>query len=283
METKLFDLLQKIQNVEPHKYAIESQLIEFKPQIFCHKCKYIMYFKHDDFTYRCMNNRCKTSRNLFFNLGLTFHKISLTSILQILVCFCYDITIHDVLKILNVSEFSIQHYYDIFREKICLLYKKEFDQYKFDIAEIDESLFGKRKYHRGRLIKNQWILGICDAENGGRLYMEKVENRKRETLEPIILHATNEESVIFSDKWAAYDDLENQNRFHLTVNHSENFVDPETEVNTQRIESLWNCCKLWLKSHNYKCHSKLEQYLYEYCYRYNHGKSFSFIWEHIGK
>jgi transposase-like protein len=241
-----------------------------------------MYFKLKDFIYRYINDKCRTSRNLFFSLGIGFHKISLTTILQILACFCDDIIIPDVVKLFQVSETSVQHYYDIFRKKICSLYKREFDQNHFDIAQIDESLFGKRKYNRGRVIEKQWIFGICDAENGGLLFLQKVENRKRETLEPIILQATNEDSVIFSDKWAAYDNLENQNRFHLTVNHSENFVDPETEANTQRIESLWNGCKLWLKKHNYKCHSKLEDYLSEYCYRYNHEKSFSYIWEHIG-
>ena len=42
-----------------------------------------------------------------------------------------------------------------------------------------------------------------------------------------------------SDMWKAYDCLQDKDNAHLTVNHSLNFVDPNTGAYTQKIESTW--------------------------------------------
>ena len=42
-----------------------------------------------------------------------------------------------------------------------------------------------------------------------------------------------------SDMWKAYDCLKDEGYSHLTVNHSLNFVDPDTGAHTQRIENTW--------------------------------------------
>ena len=67
--------------------------------------------------------------------------------------------------------------------------------------------------------------------------------------------------------------------FHLTVNHSTNFVDPMTSAHTQRIESMWAAAKLWRRTHGYKSKDALQEYLHEFCYRYN----FHFIFIYVAK
>lgn len=53
------------------------------------------------------------------------------------------------------------------------------------IVQIEEALIGRRKYQKGRVVQGTWVLGMI-AENGSvRFYV--VPNRKRETLEAIIL------------------------------------------------------------------------------------------------
>ena len=42
-----------------------------------------------------------------------------------------------------------------------------------------------------------------------------------------------------SDLWKAYDCLKHEGYDHLTVNHSLNFVDPDTGAHTQGIENTW--------------------------------------------
>ena len=42
-----------------------------------------------------------------------------------------------------------------------------------------------------------------------------------------------------SDLWKSYDCLQNEGYQHLTVNHSLNFVDPDTGVHMQGTENTW--------------------------------------------
>jgi hypothetical protein len=66
-----------------------------------------------------------------------------------------------------------------------------------------------------------------------------VPNRSRVTLEPITRSTILPGSRIISDKWAAYGFLnDDPDYIYSSVNHSENFVDPNgSSVHTQTIES----------------------------------------------
>ncbi|CAF1057175.1 unnamed protein product [Brachionus calyciflorus] len=65
-----------------------------------------------------------------------------------------------------------------------------------------------------------------------------------ETLLSIIYEKCRQGSTIFSDCWSCYNKISSLKDFkHQTVNHSLNFVDPNTGTCTNKIESLWNACK----------------------------------------
>ena len=51
--------------------------------------------------------------------------------------------------------------------------------------EIDESKFGKRKYHRGKRVDGVWVFGGIERESK-RCFFEIVSDRSAETLIPII-------------------------------------------------------------------------------------------------
>ena len=53
------------------------------------------------------------------------------------------------------------------------------------------------------------------------------------------------------------------------------------KAHTQRIESMWAAAKLWRRIHGYKAKDGLQDYLNEFCYRYNHEKSFDYIWKNL--
>lgn len=75
-------------------------------------------------------------------------------------------------------------------------------------------------------------------------------------------------TTIHSDSWLGYKGISEKGYVHETVNHSVNFVDPETGANTQRIESLWR--PLRLKIVKKMCGTNedlLERYLAEYWWR----------------
>ena len=72
--------------------------------------------------------------------------------------------------------------------------------------------------------------------------MEIVTNRDAATLFPIIQAHIRPGTILWSDKWAAYNRVTRIPGVvgHQTVNHSLHFTDPATGVHTNAIESYWN-------------------------------------------
>ena len=98
------------------------------------------------------------------------------------------------------------------------------------------------KYHRGRYIEGQWIFGgICRETKA--CFLVPVERRDKDTLLPIIRAHILPGTRVMSDMWKVYDCLQDEGYVHLTVNHSLNFVDPDTGAHTQGIENRWWCVK----------------------------------------
>ncbi|KYM95728.1 hypothetical protein ALC62_13634 [Cyphomyrmex costatus] len=107
------------------------------------------------------------------------------------------------------------------------------------IVELDEAKIGKRKYNKGRIIEGQWVFGGIER-NTKNIFILPVPNRSSNTLSSIIQNYVLPGSIIYTDQWRAYRDLENNNNYtHCTVNHSVNFVNPDTGVHTQNIERVW--------------------------------------------
>jgi transposase-like protein len=119
------------------------------------------------------------------------------------------------------------------------------------IVELDESKFGKRKYHRGHRVDGVWILGGIARTAENKSFVCVVKNRISETLLDVISRHVAEGSIVFTDMWKGYDMLEELlNLRHFTVNHSSNFKDPETGVHTNTIEGYWNGMKLRITPRN---------------------------------
>jgi transposase-like protein len=116
-------------------------------------------------------------------------------------------------------------------------------------VEIDESKFGRRKYHRGHPVKGQWVFGGVERESG-ETFLVPVKDRTAETLMAVIRDWIEPGTTVISDGWKAYHDLASQGYTHLTVNHSLHFVDPNTGVHTNTIESTWHHAKVFLGQYN---------------------------------
>ncbi len=104
-------------------------------------------------------------------------------------------------------------------------------------------------------------------------YMEIVAHRDAGTLLPIIGNHIAQGTEIWSDQWAAYNNissLPNVSR-HQTVNHSVNFIDPVTGVHTNHIESYWNRVKTKFKRMKGCSKQMLDGYLDEFMWRERYG------------
>ena len=132
-------------------------------------------------------------------------------------------------------------------------------------VEIDESKFGKRKNNRGCIVDGQWIFrGICHETK--EMFLVIVPKHDKDTLIPIIKSRIREGTTIISDGWSSYRTLKNEGFTHLVVNHSQNFVDPNTGAHTQNIENLWWQIKRQLPT-TYSRHDQLYLHLSEYMWR----------------
>lgn len=119
------------------------------------------------------------------------------------------------------------------------------------VVNVDETMVSfKAKSHRGRSAGEQiWALVIVDTSyKPSKGFCCVVENRKAETLLPIIRSVVRPGSIIHTDQWAAYNELGRNNDYtHHTVCHKLNFVEPITGVHTQHVESFNNKIKRSIK------------------------------------
>ena len=110
-------------------------------------------------------------------------------------------------------------------------------------VEIDESKFGKRKYHKGHRVEGKWVFGGRETYDKSKIFMIAVENRKADTLLPIIQKWIAPGSIIHSDCWKSYNKLSKLGYTHVAVNHSKEFVNKENAACTNRIECEWRHAK----------------------------------------
>ena len=154
---------------------------------------------------------------------------------------------------LGISHTTIVDWYNISRE-VCISILEKFSQQIHvggpgKVVEIDESKFGKRKYHEGRRVDGVWVFGRIERETKN-CFFKCFHDRTANTLISIIKEHILPGTTIYSDCWKAYNSLNSECFSHLTVNHSVNFVDPETGTHTNTIESTWRALKKSLPQNN---------------------------------
>ncbi|KAG0436766.1 hypothetical protein DMUE_4066 [Dictyocoela muelleri] len=113
------------------------------------------------------------------------------------------------------------------------------------IVEIDESKFGKRKYHEGHRVEGVWVLGKVERFGDRRIILVNIENRNSETLTELIGKYIKPWSIIYSDCLRGYANI---SKFftHLTVNHSLRFINKKNNVHTNTIEGNWSSLKKYI-------------------------------------
>ncbi|KFD59231.1 hypothetical protein M514_28590 [Trichuris suis] len=70
-------------------------------------------------------------------------------------------------------------------------------------VELDESLFSRSKYNRGKKYPQQWVFrGTC--RETGEASVVPVENRSSRTLLPIMQRHVSAGAMVITDEWRAY-------------------------------------------------------------------------------
>ena len=134
--------------------------------------------------------------------------------------------------------------------------------------EIDETVIVRRKFNRGRVLKQLWLFGGIVRLNKRRFVVAlngpTDDKRNSVTLFPLIEKYIKLDSIIYNNAWPVYKSISSLGlRYkHFVINHSENSVTSE-EIHTQTIERFWRHLKEWIKQSSMK-----SKYMLQYLARY---------------
>ncbi|GFU17231.1 DDE_Tnp_IS1595 domain-containing protein [Trichonephila clavipes] len=127
------------------------------------------------------------------------------------------------------------------------------------IVELDENMFGKRKYNRGKRVNGTWVFGGIE-KSSNKCSFHVVQDRSKDILLHSIKSNIKEGTTVISDC------LEDEGFLPLSVNHSMHFKDPETGAQTNSIEGSWNAIKKSLHRIR-RCKNQFDSCHAEYMWR----------------
>ena len=171
----------------------------------------------DGCEWRCSKRGCNGMASIRQNSWFSGSKLSIEKILALTYAWAHKFTasqaVHETsLDDETTSTETVVDWYNYCRE-VCA--DRIMNHHAGPIGgtgrtvEIDESKFGKMKYHRGRPIEGKWVFGgICRETKA--CFLVPVERRDRDTLLPIIRAHILPGTRVMSDLWKAYACLKNE-------------------------------------------------------------------------
>ena len=239
----------------------------------------------DGFRWRCHKKACRTQLSIRDGSFFSKSRLPLRALVEILYIWARgESTVIKCKTDIGISDPTITDWKNFIRD-VCNEMVVVRDPCTIGgvghTVEIDESLLSKNKYHVGRMYPQVWIFGGIDTTTKD-VFIVPVLRRNADLLIPIIQRHILPGTTVISDLWSGYRRLNEFGYTHLTVNHSQNFVDPQTGANTNAIESLWSKVKYRNKKECGTSRKLLVTYLSEYKWRRKFGAdAFANIVRHI--
>lgn len=265
---------------------------DFLPrEMNCFSCNVIMniIITENKCKFRCF--KCRNEKSLLLNTIYYKSNLKIYYAVDLIYWWAFDMNVKNAKNEINTTcSNTVCKWYSKLRLLSFCVMKNETRKKiggRGKIVQIDESLFSKRKYNVGREVRKIWIVGGIQYDTNEVFFVETFY-RSSTHLNQIILENVELGTIIYTDKWKGYNDLNDLGYFHYTVNHKTNFVDPTSGVNTQKIEGYWSVVKRWLKKKNITNKSDLFFYFSEFCFKrkYNdnifetimkHARNFKFL------
>lgn len=112
------------------------------------------------------------------------------------------------------------------------------------------------------------MFGIVGRQSG-QIRLKVLDNSTRPELEPQVLQATQNGTLVNTDEWSSYDHLSEKNRGHATVCHTpaqrqwarDDDGDGIREVHNNTMEGIWTGLRNLLRSFRGVHKKYLEQYV----------------------
>lgn len=157
--------------------------------------------------WRCM----KCSKEISLKGGTSFEDSKLPFGQGLLLIYCsvhrftYEEAMHEArMGDMTLSPSTIANWYEIYRDTCVDWAERWVNLGKLggegSVVEIDESLIGHRKNHRGRIVSGTWILGIVDVHTGDlRIEIFPGNRRDSRTLLELITKHVNPKTTVMTD------------------------------------------------------------------------------------
>jgi transposase-like protein len=287
-QTMLYlDLIEATEtHVEAISWARSRRLIHSALQCAC--CHIPMMLKKFDDApdfeaFRCP--KCHIRRSIRTGSAFARSKIPLRKILLLIYLWIKDGTVRDISREMEISGKTTLQCFSNLR-RLVVEHTSQAERASIIggpgmIVELDESIVSKRKYNRGRLVREQWVFGGIQRSTSVMkpFFMELVPNRRETTLLEIIGRRVAAGTTIMTDGWRSYRNLSRYNGYnHCVVNHSVNLVDrADRNVHTQNVENQWMHLKAWLKKKGSNLGPNISEYLFEYWFKRKNNDAFDAI------
>ena len=116
-------------------------------------------------------------------------------------------------------------------------------------------------------MEGAWVIGGIERTEERKFFVRVVEKRDAETIVDVLSEHVLPGSIVHTDCWRGYLHIDTDIEVvHRTVNHSKNFVDPDTGVHTNTIEGKWAGLKRRITLRG-RVKDTLPEYLFEQIWR----------------
>ena len=199
----------------------------------------------DGYMWRCTNKRCRTWLSIRSGSFFKGSNIMLSTWLHLMFPWAIQISGSRIARLTSLSKPTVVRALGELRT-ICsnkVLNARITIGGLGKTVEIDESKFGaKRKYKRGRVSEGPWVFGVVER-GSQKVLLFRVPDRTIETL--FIVSSQHISNLELSS--TPYIPLNQLGYIHVSVNHSKNFVHPDSGAHTNTIEGVWALVKKKLK------------------------------------
>lgn len=234
-------------------------------QRFCPKCTSRKLWKLGDGKRRC--SRCRYTFQDFSGRWLNQSRLSCQNWIRILKLFELEVSANKIASQLAVPYNTVHRAIMLIRHAI-LCSAVDAPGLLGGEIELDESYFGgKRKGKRGRGAAGKVpVFGILERQ--GIVRVEVVPNVRADTLLGLTVKTVRRGSIVYTDRYQAYDSLMFCGYRHLSINHTKRFATGKVYING--LEGFWSWAKERLIKHHGISPAWFPFYLKELEFRYNH-------------
>lgn len=268
----------------------------FPNQKICMKCKnkapVTIYSESGKsrIIYRCKTKNCQSKQSVY-NTKLLFNEFCLVVYKLIL-----GVKYSEIITEVKISARSLVNIRYLLQKK----YKTFLEKRKFllggpnCIVQCDESVMCRRGTIKcpstadDNIKDTVWILGCIDNSDNKNFFVQRVENRKINTLSKVLESKICVGSMLYTDGYKSYPKVaENLALNHRIVNHSEGFKSADG-TNTNGIEGFWAILKDKLRREHGVMREKIDDWLVEFTFyrRYvqsKNGEEISYVFFEILK